>query len=461
MKKKKRKKNPFRIKKPHLRPSQIIPLGFLALILGGALLLMLPISTASGQGTDFSTALFTSTTSVCVTGNVVVDTYSYWSLFGQIVILFLIQMGGLGIVAVVSLVVVTASRRKSLLNMMLLKDSFNLESMRGVAPFIYRVFKGTLVVEGLGAIGYAFAFLPQFGALKGIWYSIFTSVSAFCNAGMDVMGPNSLANYYNKPLVLIVTMFLIVAGGIGYVVWFDIWTTHRNYHKKARKKGLGLNEHTKLVLSLTGALILGGAVFIYFLERNNEATIGNMNVWEKILNSTFQSVTYRTAGFTTIPQEALREPTTLVGDILMFIGGSPVGTAGGVKTVTLYVLMVNVDSCMRGNYEPTAFNRRITDEMIRKATAIVVFHFLLALIFSTALMIYEGIPFIDSIYEIMSGLNTVGVTRGVTPNLNLEGRMIMIAAMYLGRIGPVSMALFFPSGPDGRVKKSKGRFIVG
>ncbi|MBO4395984.1 MAG: potassium transporter TrkH [Eubacterium sp.] len=448
-------------RKFQLKPSQIIPLGFLGLILAGTVLLMLPISTASGEIPEFSTALFTSTSSVCVTGNVVVDTFSYWSTFGHIVILFLIQMGGLGIVAVVSLVIVTAKRRKSLVNMMLLRDSFNLDSMRGVAPFISRVFKGTIVVEALGAFGYFFAFIPQFGVVRGVWISFFTSVSAFCNAGMDIIGPNSLAPYYNRPLVLIVTMFLIIAGGIGYVIWFDIWSTHRNYFVKKRKRGLGMNEHTKLVLSMTAILIVGGAVLIFFLEKNNPATIGKMTLWEKMLNSTFQSVTYRTAGFVTVPQEALLEPTTVIGDILMFIGGSPVGTAGGVKTVTIYVLFVNVDSCMRGNYEPMAFKRRITDDMIRKATAIVVFHFLLAILFTFTLMIYEGIPFIDSVYEVMSGLNTVGVSRGITADLNIEGRIIMIAAMYLGRIGPVSIALFFPGGPDGRVRSSKGKFIIG
>lgn len=440
--------------------AQIIPLGFLGLILFGALLLMTPMATASGEGTDFSTALFTSTTSVCVTGSVVVDTYSYWSLFGQIIILILIQLGGLGIVAVVSLVVVSARRKKSLVMMMLLRDSFNLDSMHGVAPFISRVFIGTLTVEGLGAIGYFFAFIPEFGVIRGIWYSFFTSVSAFCNAGIDIIGPDSLARYSGKPLVLIVTMFLIIAGGIGYVVWFDLGYTSRKIWRR-KKNPHGSSEHTKVVLFMTSSLILVGAVYILLLERDNAATIGNMPMWKKMLNATFQSVTYRTAGFSTFPQESLRESTTIVGDILMFIGGSPVGTAGGVKTVTIYLLVKNVDAFARSDYHPLSFGRRIPDDLIRKATAIVLIHLSYAIFMTLALMIVEDISFIDAMYEIMSGLSTVGVSRGLTPNLHLGGRIILIFTMYLGRIGPISMGLFFNNGSKKDVKPAKGRFIVG
>ncbi|MEE3467562.1 MAG: potassium transporter TrkG [Eubacterium sp.] len=449
-------------RKFHLNSAQIIPLGFLGLIIIGALLLWLPISTTSGEMPEFSTALFTSTTSVCVTGSVVVDTYSYWSGFGQAVILLLIQLGGLGIVSIVSLAIVNTKKRKSYAEILLLKDSFNLESMRGVAPFINRVFVGTLTVEALGAIGYMFAFIPRFGVLRGIYYSFFTSVSAFCNAGIDVMGPDSLVSFYNNELVLVVTMFLIIAGGIGYVVWFDLGFTHKRIWKR-NKSIHGSNEHTRLVIRITLVLIALGAILTLILEWDNPETIGGMNVWDKITNSTFQSVTYRTAGFTTFSQAGMRESSTLVGDILMFIGGSPVGTAGGVKTVTIFVVVVNVMAFVRGRYEVVIFGRRIPDNLIRQAMAIVAVHLVMTIILTIALMIAEGTNLSDSLYEIMSGICTVGVSRGLTPNLHLAGRIILILAMYLGRIGPISMALFFNAGSNYKnsIHYAKGRFLVG
>lgn len=446
----------------HLKTTQIIPLGFLGLILIGSLLLMLPISTASGEVPDYSTALFTATTSVCVTGSVVVDTFSYWSHFGQAVILLLIQFGGIGIVSVVSLIIVFSRKKKSFVEVMLLRDSFNLDGMRGVAPFINRVFMGTITVELLGAIGYLFAFIPQFGVLGGIKNSIFTSVSAFCNAGIDIMGPDSLAKYHDKPVVLITTMFLIIAGGIGYVVWFDLGFQHKRIWKR-NKNPQGSGEHTKLVIRITLALILIGAVLTLILEWNNEKTIGNMPIWEKALNSTFQSVTYRTAGFTTFSQGDMHESTALIGDILMFIGGSPVGTAGGVKTVTIFVVVVNVISFIKGRYDVVIFGRRLSDELIRKANAIVAVHLLMALVLTTALVIAENSSLTDSLYEVMSAICTVGVSRGMTPNLSLAGRIIIILAMYLGRIGPISMALFFNTGGKNKnnIRFSRGRFIIG
>lgn len=451
-------------KKFHLKSIQIIPLGFLALILFGSLLLMLPISTASGEVPEYSTALFTSTTCVCVTGSVVVDTFSYWSSFGQAVILLLIQAGGIGVIAIVSMVIVasTSRRKKNFVGIMLLRDSFNLDGMRGVAPFITRVVLGTIFVELLGAIGYMIALIPQFGVIQGIKHSIFNAVSAFCNAGIDIMGPNSLTNYHNRPLVLIVTMFLIIAGGIGYVVWFDLGFRHKRIWKR-EKNPQGSGEHTKLVISITVVLILVGAVLTLLLEWNNEKTIGNMPVWEKVLNSTFQSVTYRTAGFSTFAQDGLRESSTLVGDILMFIGGSPVGTAGGVKTITIFAVLANVMAFIRGRYEVSVFGRRIPDDLIRKANAIVAVHLLMTLVLTIALVIVENSSLTDSLYEVMSAICTVGLSRGLTPQLSLAGRIIIILAMYLGRVGPISMALFFNTGSNNKnnVRTAKGRFIIG
>ena len=398
-----------------------------------------------------------------MTGSVVVDTYSYWSLFGHIVILCLIQLGGLGIVAVVSMVIVAANkRRKNFMGMMLLRDSFNLDSFRGVRPFISRVFIGTLTVEGIGALGYLFAFIPEFGWVKGIWYSFFTSVSAFCNAGIDIMGPDSLARFHGNPSVLITTMFLIIAGGIGYVVWFDLGLTHPIFIRKVKDNPTS-GEHTKLVIWLTIILILFGAIMTLILEWNNPKTIGDMPFWQKALNSTFQSVTYRTAGFTTFSQVDMHQSTSVIGDILMFIGGSPVGTAGGVKTVTFFVVIMNLGAFLKGRYEISVFGRRIPDDLIRKATAIVTMHLMLAITLSTALVIAENVMVTDALYETLSALCTVGLSRGLTPNLHLAGRIIIIMAMILGRVGPISMALFFKtgSGSNTNIRKAKGRFIIG
>ena len=449
-------------KRHHLDTAKIIPLGFLGLILFGTLMLMLPFSTTSGEMPEFSTALFTATTSVCVTGSVVVDTFSYWSRFGQEVILILIQLGGIGIISIVSLAIVNTRHRKSFVQVMLLRDSFNLDSMRGVAPFIRRVFIGTVTVETLGALGYSFAFIPKFGVVEGIRQSFYTAVSAFCNAGIDVMGPDSLVSFYNRPLVLIVTMFLIIAGGIGYVVWFDLGFTYTRIWKRDRAHH-GSGEHTRLVIRITLILIAVGAILTLILEWSNPKTIGGMNVWDKIMNSTFQSVTYRTAGFSTFSQAGMRESTTLIGDLLMFIGGSPVGTAGGVKTITFFVVMANVWAFIRGRYEVVIFGRRIPDSLIRQAMAIVAVHLVATILLTVALMIAEGTSLTDSLYEIMSGICTVGVSRGLTPNLHLAGRLILILAMYLGRVGPISMALFFSTGSknNNNIHYSKGRFIIG
>ncbi len=288
-----------------LSPAHIIPLSFLLAIAVGTLLLLLPAATAEGAETDFLTALFTSTTSVCVTGLVVVDTYAHWSLFGQIVILLLVQLGGLGIVTAISMVMLFLRRRFSLRNRTLLLDALNLDSRLGLMSFLTRIFKWTLVVEGLGAALYSVEFIPRFGAVKGIWVSVFTSVSAFCNAGLDILGPDSLSGYAGSPLILIVTMTLIVLGGLGYIVWFDVGRCVRDgirFRYTPRQAVRRLGEHSRLVLRLTLGLILLGALLIFLAEYRNPATLGSMSAGDKVLNSLFQSVTFRTAGFYSVPQ---------------------------------------------------------------------------------------------------------------------------------------------------------------
>ena len=453
-------------KKNRLKSAQLIPISFLGAILIGTLLLMLPCAKAGEGSADITTAFFTSTTSICVTGLVVVDTFAYWTLFGKIVILFLIQLGGLGIIAVTSILMLLVHKKLSLSHSLLIHDSFNLNTMDGVMRFLIAVFKGTFVVEMIGALIYMISFIPKYGVGTGIWYSVFTSISAFCNAGIDILGPDSLISYQSDPLILFNTMMLIVMGGLGYVVWIDVF---RNLRRGIRRKYSIItickhfNEHTKLVLMLTIVLILMGTVIVFGLEYNNPETIGNMSLGDKTMNSLFQSVTFRTAGFAAVPQGGLRESTSLLGCIFMFIGGSPVGTAGGVKTVTFFVMIMNSVSFIRNRRENVVFGRKVTSEMVHKASAIIMVSLFVTLFLLIGVMITNEVGLVDAMYETFSATATVGLSRGLTPALTTAGRWIIIVAMYLGRIGPISMALFFKYNTEGKNKISyaDGKFFVG
>ena len=449
-----------------LSSAQIIPIGFLLLIAVGTGLLMLPFATADGQCAPFLTALFTATTSVCVTGLVVVDTCAYWSVFGKLVILALIQIGGLGIVAVSSTLFMLLKRSFSIRDRAMLRDSFDLDSLHGVLSFLRKVILGVLLIEGIGAILYAFAFIPRYGFFRGLWFSVFHSISAFCNAGLDLIGSDSLLPFQNNAYVLIVTMLLIVFGGLGYIVWFDSFTTAKESFK--RRFGVRwffrhLSEHTKLVLLATAVLIVSGAVVTLLLEAGNEATLGPMPWGEKILNATFQSVTYRTAGFSAILQSGLSEGSVLFGCVWMFIGGSPMGTAGGIKTATLAVLLLSALSYVRGRAQTVVFHRGITHDLVKKAAAILFFSLFLSLLSSVLLIAVDGVPMTDAIFEVFSATGTVGLSRGLTPQLSVFGRILIILCMYLGRIGPISLALFFHTDLSGgkNIRFAQGRYYVG
>ena len=454
------------MKRRGLSSAQIIPIGFLLAIAIGTGLLSLPFATADGQSAPFLTALFTSTTSVCVTGLVVVDTFSYWSLFGKAVILVLIQIGGLGIVAVSSSLFMLLRRSLTIRDRAMLRDSFDLDSLYGVLPFLRKVILGVLTVEALGMILFAFAFIPRYGFFRGLWYSLFHSISAFCNAGLDLIGPDSFQPFHDSAYILIVTMFLIVFGGLGYIVWFDVFTTAKESVR--RRFGVRwffrrLGEHTKLVLLTSAILIVSGAVVTLLLEMHNPGTLGGLPWGQKILNATFQSVTYRTAGFASIPQGALSDGSTLVGCVWMFIGGSPMGTAGGIKTVTLAVLLLSALSYVRGQADIVVFRRRFEQTLIRKAAAILFFSLFLSLLSSVLLIAVDGVPISDAVYEVFSATGTVGLSRGLTPHLSVFGRILIILCMYLGRIGPISLALFFHTDLSGgkNIRFAPGRYFVG
>lgn len=430
-------KKKFRIS---LSTTQIILLSFLLAILFGSALLALPVSSADGYAVPYIDALFTATTSICVTGLVTVPTFSTWSLFGQIVILFLIQIGGLGVVTIMSGLMISLHRRIGIKDRMLIQDAFNLNTLSGMVKFIRKVIAGTLLVEGIGALLYMTVFVPEFG-VKGVWISLFNAVSAFCNAGMDVISENSLYAYVHNPVINIVTILLIVFGGIGYIVWWDLVNALKNAKRQKRKCFASLTLHSKIALSVTGILILAGTVAIFIFEYNNPLTIGTFSFWDKLQASLFQSVTTRTAGFATIPQEDLTNASAITSLLLMFIGGSPVGTAGGIKTVTFAVLITSAFATMKTQSEAELFHRTIAKHAVSKAVAVVSMAFIILFAATLLLTAVTDADALDIVYETVSAAATVGLTRSLTSELNIWGRIIIIITMYLGRVGPISLMI--------------------
>lgn len=429
-----------RKKKLKLSTTQIILLSFLVTILIGSGLLALPISSASGEAVPYLDALFTATTSTCVTGLVTIPTVSTWSVFGQIVILLLIQIGGLGIITIMSGLMLLLNRKMGIDDRLLIQDAFNLNTMAGLAKFIKNVLIGTLIIEGVGAVLYMIVFVPDFGA-RGIWISVFNSVSAFCNAGIDIIAENSLCNYATNPLINIVTSALIILGGLGYIVWWDVIRVVKSRSPKNRKIFRHLSLHSKIAITATAVLILVGAILIFIFEYDNPLTIGEMSLFDKIQISLFQSVTTRTAGFATIPQENLTNASATVSIVLMLIGGSPVGTAGGMKTVTIAVLICSAFATIRNKNSVTLFGRRISEESIKKAVSVVVMFLTICAISTILLMATSNASPLDAVFETVSATATVGLSRNLTATLNTFGKLIIIVTMYFGRVGPISLAI--------------------
>ena len=432
-------------KKPRLSTTQLIILGFLAAVLVGSVLLTLPIASASGQMTPYLDALFTSATSVCVTGLTVVDTFSHWSLFGKIVILLLIQLGGLGVISFTTGIMVLIGRKITLKDRLLLESAFNLDNLSGLLRFLGKVFAGTMVVEGVGALLSMLVFCPEYG-LRGIWISVFHSISAFCNAGIDIIGPNSLLPYVSNVGLNLVTMALIILGGIGFIVWWDVLRVAglvRQGEIRRRLFWQRLTLHTKITLTTTAILIVGGALVIALLEWNNPETLGALDPGTRVLAAFFQSVTTRTAGYATVTQSGLRAGTVLVSVILMFIGGSSVGTAGGVKTSTIAVIFLSAASVVRGRESVTAFRRTLPEKLVRRASAIVAISLATLLGGTMLLSAFEGCSLSDALFEMASALGTVGLTSGLSADLTDPGKLLLTCGMYFGRVGPMSLAIAF------------------
>ena len=430
-----RRKKHFRLSTTH-----IILLSFIAVIFLGGFLLWLPISHANGVSISFTDALFTATTATCVTGLVTVPTATAWSYFGQAVILVLIQVGGLGVITVMSGIMLLMNKRMGLGGRLLLQDAFNLNTLSGMVKFVRHVILGTFTVEGIGAVLYMTVFIPQFG-WKGIWISVFNSVSAFCNAGMDVIGENSLCDYISNPLVNAVTCALIIMGGIGYVVWLDVARVVRNGKGKRRRLFHDLTLHSKLAISVSAFLIFAGAALILFFEYDNPLTMKELSLFDKIQLAFFQSVTTRTAGYITVPQQYLTTASTALCLLLMFIGGSPVGTAGGIKTVTVAVLMISALESVQGRNEVSVFGRRISKSAVTKSVAVCMTSVTIVVLSTLLLSATTDADLADVLYETVSATATVGLSRNLTPGLNELGKLILIVTMYLGRVGPISFAL--------------------
>lgn len=429
-----------RKKKITLSTTQIILLSFFVTILLGSVLLALPISSADGKAVPYLDALFTATTSTCVTGLVTLPTVSTWSVFGQIIILLLIQIGGLGLVTIMSGLMILLNRKMGIGDRMLIQDAFNLNTMSGLTQFVKNVLFGTLIIEGIGAFLYMLVFIPEFG-IRGIWISVFNSVSAFCNAGIDIIAENSLCNYATNPLINIVTSALIILGGLGYIVWWDVIRVFKSRSLKNIKIFRHLTLHSKIAITVTAGLIFVGAVLIFAFEYANPLTIGNMSLFDKIQASFFQSITTRTAGFAALPQENLTNASAAVSVILMMIGGSPVGTAGGMKTVTIAVLVCSAFATISNKNGATLFGRRISEESIKKAVAVVVMFLTICTASCVLLMATSDASAIDAVYETVSATATVGLSRNFTATLNTVGKLIIIVTMYFGRVGPISLAV--------------------
>ena len=425
-----------------LNATRIVAASFAIIILVGALLLTLPIASRDGQSAGFFTGLFTATSSSCVTGLILVDTWTQWTLFGQVVILAMIHLRGLGFMTVVSLISFALHRRIGLSERLIMVSTLNLDSMDGVVRVVRHALMGTFLLEGAGAVLMSLRLVPDFGLAGGLWRAVFHSVSAFCNAGFDLLGGrfgafSSLAGYQDSPIMLGTTAALIAIGGLGFFVWEDIL--------RARCWGR-LSVYSKMVLLITGLLIVGGAAFFFLEEYHNPATLGDMPVWEKAPNALFQSVTLRTAGFDAIGQGGLSESSKAMSTILMLIGGSSGSTAGGIKTATVAVLLLALRANLRGREQVTFRGRAIPFGQVLNAmtlTLVVLFVFLIA---SMVISTVEGLPYLNCAYEVASAMGTVGLTTGITPELTRISQSILIVLMYLGRVGILSFSIALMTG---------------
>ncbi len=427
-----------------IRPIRVLPLGFICIILIGALLLMLPISARNGTSMPFLNALFTATSASCVTGLVVVDTGTYFSLFGQIVILFLIQLGGLGFMTMATILFSLTGRRISLHDRMTMAEGLGENRLQGIVRLSRAALLVTAIFELVGTALLSVRFIPIYGTVRGVWYALFHSISAFCNAGFDLIGGySSFTGYSTDPYILFVLMMLIVCGGLGFSVLLNI-------RRERRFKRMRL--HTKIVLTGTLILIVAGTLCFMIIEYDNPDTIGNMPFFQKLLNSLFQSVTLRTAGFNTIDQFSLRDASKGVSVLLMLIGAGPAGTAGGLKITTIFTLVLAVRAYLRGRFDTVVFGRTIPLEQVRRALTLFFFGLMFVVGMTIVVSTVEqhhaagSLGIMNQLFESTSAFCTVGVSSGVTAASSVLSRIFIICMMFIGRVGLLTVAMSLVEG---------------
>lgn len=437
-------------KKMRLSSVQILTLGFLIVILFGGILLSLPISSVKGEFTNLLDCLFTATSAVGVNGLVVIDTGTHWSFFGQIIILLLIEIGGLGFMSFATFIVSFFGKRITLRDRLVMQESMNTFDIQGIVKMVRYVIGFTFLIEGLGAAVLSVRFIPMYGLGKGIYYSIFHSISAFCNAGFDLFGGySSLTSFSHDPLVIITIIMLFMIGGIGFTVWIELY--NYSYNKKKYRK---LSTNTKLVVLVTIILLVIGTLFILVGEYNNPKTIGGYSLFDKIMNAFLSSASPRTAGFNSVSTADMTNGSKLSTILLMYIGGSPGSTAGGIKTTTFGIIILTVISVIKGREDVEVFERKIPKDLVYKAFSLSIIGLALVFIVSTILSYTQpSEKYIDVLYEATSAFGTAGLTTGVTQRLGTISKIVVMITMYLGRVGPITVVLAFMNNKKKRVYK--------
>lgn len=434
---------------------QVLALGFFIVIFIGGTILSLPISSASGEATNFLDSIFTATSATCVTGLVTVDTGTHWNLFGQTVIMILIEIGGLGFMSFATFISVLIGRRITLKSRLLMQEAMNTFNIQGLVKMLKKVMLFTFIIQFIGALILSTQLIPEFGVARGIYISIFSSISTFCNAGFDLFGNfNSYTAYYDNSIILLTVSALIAIGGLGFIVLLEL------YNYKSTKK---LSLHAKVVLLITTILIVGGTIVMFILEYNNPNTLGNMNIKDKIVNSIVASISPRTAGINSIPIDKMTTTSKFITVILMFIGGSPGSTAGGLKTSTFGIILCTAISVIKGKENADIFGRTIPRGLQLKAVTLLIIGMGLVTTVTMALTIAEpNEAFLDVLYEATSAFGTVGLTTGVTQRLSEPGKIIIIMLMYLGRVGPLTVVMALISRKKGtNYKYPEGKILIG
>ena len=439
-----------------ISPTRIIALSFILVILTGTVLLCLPVSSRMGQWTSPLDALFTSTSATCVTGLIIADTYTNWSLFGQLVILVMIQIGGIGLMTVISMVFIFLKKKLRMQERKVLMQAAGNLQVGGMVKLIQRILIGTAVIETAGALLLSIRFIPRMGLGTGIYFAIFHSISAFCNAGFDLMGKyeafSSFTAWQDDWLVNLTLAALIILGGIGFLVWEDILKNKLNFRC--------YSLHSKLILIVTALLLVIGTIGFFFFE--SEYSMKDSGTGSRILQSFFASTTMRTAGFNTIDYSQMSPSSVLLSDTLMMIGGSPGSTAGGIKTTTIAVIFIAMASMSRGNSDSTIFKKRLGKDLVKQAAVIVVVYLTYVLVGAMLICHIEGLDLSTTLFEVISGACTVGVTMGITPALGTASHILLILLMFSGRIGGFSLMLVFRElDKKPPLKRPKEKILIG